>query len=56
MSEILIANEFSKVFKDVPMLPSDIEIGFTIDLVPGTTSISKAPYRMTLAELAELKV
>jgi len=26
-----------------------------IELVPGTTPISKAPYRMAPAELAELK-
>jgi len=39
----------------VPGLPPDREIEFTIELVPGTAPISKAPYRMAQAELAELK-
>ena len=29
---------------------------FTIDVAPGTTSISKAPYRMASLELKELKI
>jgi len=43
------------VFQDVPGLPPDRGIEFTIELVPGTTPIFKAPYRMAPAELAELK-
>ena len=37
-------------------LPFDREIEFAIDLVPGTTPISMAPYRMAPAELKELKL
>ncbi|RVW81511.1 Retrovirus-related Pol polyprotein from transposon 17.6 [Vitis vinifera] len=32
------------------------EVEFTIDVAPGTTSISKAPYRMASLELKELKI
>lgn len=37
-------------------LPPDREIGFTIDLLPSTTSISLAPYQMEPTKLKELKV
>ena len=47
--------EFPEVFQEVPGLPPDREIEFAIELVPGTAPISKAPYRMAPAELAELK-
>jgi len=36
-------------------LPREREIEFAIELLPGTTPISKAPFRMALAELIELK-
>ena len=42
--------------EDLPGLPLNREIEFVIDLVPGTTPISKAPYRMAPTELKELKV
>ena len=41
---------------DLIELPLDRELKFTIDLVLGTTSISKAPYRMAPVELKELKL
>ncbi len=31
------------------------EVEFTIELLPGTQPITKAPYRMAYAELKELK-
>ena len=37
-------------------LPLRRDIDFTIDLVPGETPISKAPYRMSTPELVELKM
>jgi len=43
------------VFQEVPGLSPDREIEFAIELVPGTAPISKAPYRMAPAKLAELK-
>ncbi|XP_023634145.1 uncharacterized protein LOC111829380 [Capsella rubella] len=36
-------------------LPSSWSDPFTIELEPGTTLLSKAPYRIALAEMAELK-
>jgi len=53
--DILIVQEFLEVFQEVPGLPPDQEIEFAIELVPGTTPISKAPYRMAPAKLATLK-
>jgi hypothetical protein len=36
-------------------MPPDREIEFTIDLIPGTSPIAQAPYKMGLKELVELK-
>jgi hypothetical protein len=36
-------------------MPPDMEIELVIDLLPGTASISKRPYRMSVKELKELK-
>jgi hypothetical protein len=37
-------------------MPPDKDVEFIIELQPGTTSISRWPYKMTPKELAELKV
>jgi hypothetical protein len=37
-------------------MPPDRDVEFVIELQPGTTPISRRPYKMTLKELAELKV
>uniref|UniRef100_A0A2N9EJD6 Reverse transcriptase domain-containing protein n=1 Tax=Fagus sylvatica TaxID=28930 RepID=A0A2N9EJD6_FAGSY len=56
IKDIPIVREFSDVFpEDLSGLPPDREVEFSIDLVPGTAPISKAPYRMAPAELKELK-
>ncbi|KAG7533312.1 Zinc finger CCHC-type [Arabidopsis thaliana x Arabidopsis arenosa] len=55
LKDIPIANEFSDVFEAVSGLPPDRSDPFTIELKAGTTPISKAPYRMAPAEMAELK-
>ncbi|KAG7594102.1 Integrase catalytic core [Arabidopsis thaliana x Arabidopsis arenosa] len=55
LRDIPIANEFTDVFEAVRGLPPDRSDPFTIELEPGTTPISKAPYRMAPAEMAELK-
>ena len=48
---------YADVFlKDLPGLPLDREVEFAIDLLPGITPISKAPYRMAPTELKELKI
>jgi len=52
----VVVREFMDVFpEDLPRLPPDREVEFTIDVLPGTAPISKAPYRMALIELAEVK-
>ena len=56
MENIPIVREYSEIFpKDFSGLPPEREVEFFIDLVLGTTSISKAPYRMIPTELVELK-
>ncbi|KAK1678410.1 hypothetical protein QYE76_039258 [Lolium multiflorum] len=56
LEDIPVVNEFQDVFpKELPGMPPDREIEFTIDLIPGTASIAKAPYKMGPKELKELK-
>ncbi|XP_075478971.1 uncharacterized protein LOC142519836 [Primulina tabacum] len=53
---IPIVREFPDVFpEELPGTIPDREVEFEINLVPGATPISKAPYRMAPAELKELK-
>ena len=40
----------------LPGLPSNREIEFVIDVVPGTAPVSKAPYRMAPVEMKELMI
>ena len=56
LEDILIVKEFPDVFPDdISSLPPDREVEFTIYLIPGTEPISIPPYRMSPAELRELK-
>ncbi|XP_070667600.1 uncharacterized protein [Malus domestica] len=56
MEDIRVVRHFPDVFlKELPGLPPDREVEFTIDLLPGTTHISLTHYRMAYAELRELK-
>ncbi|XP_054785880.1 uncharacterized protein LOC129292332 [Prosopis cineraria] len=56
IDKIGVVNEFPEVFTtEMSGLPPEREVEFTIDLVPRTEPISKAPYQMSLMELAELK-
>ncbi|XP_024964033.1 uncharacterized protein LOC112504339 [Cynara cardunculus var. scolymus] len=56
LEDIPIVNQFQDVFPDeLPGVPPEREIEFTIDLVPGAAPISKAPYRMAPTEMKELK-
>jgi hypothetical protein len=51
-----VVKEFLDVYtEELPCMPSDRDIEFVIDLVPGTTPIYKRPYRMAAKQLAELK-
>jgi len=56
MSVIPVVQEFEDVFsEEVPGLPPNREVEFSINLVPGTGPVSMAPYRMAPVELVELK-
>ena len=55
VSDIWVVQEFEDVFQSLQGLPPSRSDPFTIELEPGTTPLSKAPYRMALAEMAELK-
>ena len=56
LTSILVVCEFLDVFpKDLPRLPLDREVEFSIELEPGTAPISRRSYRMAPRELAELK-
>ncbi|XP_071700181.1 uncharacterized protein [Rutidosis leptorrhynchoides] len=56
LENIDVVREFPDVFPDeLQGLPPVREVEFSIDLVPGSQPISKAPYRMAPLELQELK-
>jgi hypothetical protein len=51
LKKIPVVCEYADVFPDeLPGMPQDRDIEFTIELQPGTTPISKRPYRMPPAE------
>jgi hypothetical protein len=55
LEDIPVVNEFKDVFpEELPGMPPDREIEFTIDLILGTTPIAQAPYKMGPKELVEL--
>jgi hypothetical protein len=56
LASIPVVCEFMDVFpKDLPGLPPDREVEFSIEPEPGTAPISRCPYRMAPKELAEMK-
>jgi len=56
IGDLPVVQEFQEVFPDdITELPPERDIEFAIDLVPGTSPISIAPYRMSASELGELK-
>jgi hypothetical protein len=57
LTDIPVVSEFPDIFlNDLSGLPLDRDVEFKIELLPGTTPISRRPYRMPPNELAELKV
>ncbi|KAL8147279.1 hypothetical protein AgCh_004847 [Apium graveolens] len=55
IQDIPIVNEFEDVFpENLPGLLPDREIEFAIELAPGTTLVSKPPYRLAPVEMKEL--
>ena len=56
MEDIPVLREYVDVLpEEILGLPSKRELDFTIELVPGAVPSSKAPYRMNILELNELK-
>ena len=56
LTSILVVCEFLDVFpKDLPGLPPDREVEFSIELELSTAPISRRPYRMPPKELAKMK-
>ena len=55
LEDIPVVREFPDVFpEELPGIPPDRQIEFTIDLLPGAEPVSKAPYRMAPTEMKEL--
>jgi hypothetical protein len=56
LEHIRIVCEYPDVFpEELPSMPPDRDIEFSIELLPGTTPISKRAYRMDVKDLIELK-
>eukprot|EP00253_Pinus_taeda_P022443 PITA_22443 len=57
LDNIPVVREFADVFpEEIPGLPPKRNIDFTIELIPGAAPVSRAPYRMSVPELTELKM
>jgi hypothetical protein len=57
LEDIHVIREFPDVFPDdLPGMPPERVIKFKIELQPGTAPIAKAPYKMSLVKLKELKI
>jgi hypothetical protein len=57
LGHLSVVKEFADVFREeLPGMPPERELEFTIDLKPRTKPIARAPYRMSTLELQELKM
>ena len=57
VDKIPVVREFPDVFpEELPGIPLEREVDLSIEIVPGTTPISRALYRMAHSELKELKL
>src|SRR3954469_19433101 len=56
LEDIPVVRDFADVFpEELPGMPPDSCVEFIVDLIPGTTPISRRPYRKAPHGLAELK-
>ena len=54
--EVPVVKDFPDVFpEELPGMPPDRDIEFSIELLPGTGPISKIPYRMPTKDLEKLR-
>ena len=52
-----MVKEFPNVFpEELPGLPPEREMNLSVEILSGTTPISRAPYKMAPTELKELKI
>ena len=57
LGNLPLVQDFADVFpQEIPRLPPKWDIDFTIELIPGVTLVSRAPYRMSVPELTKLKM
>ena len=57
VEKIPVVSEFPNVFlEELPGIPPEWEVDLSIEIVPGTTSISRAPYRRAPFELKKLRL
>jgi hypothetical protein len=57
LEHLLVVREFADIFpEELPGMPSERELEFTIDLKPGTELIARMPHRMSTLELQELRM
>ena len=57
LENIRVVKEFSNAFpEELPSLPPERVVDLSVEILPGTTPISRGPYRMALTELKELKI
>jgi hypothetical protein len=57
LEHLQVVKEFADVFpEELPGMPPERELEFTIDLKPGNEPIARTPYRMSTPELQEIKM
>ena len=57
LENILFSKDFSDVFpEELPSIPPKREVDLSIEILPGTSPTSRAPYKMAQTELKELKI
>ena len=57
LENIRVVKEFSDVFpKELQGLPPEREVDLSVEILPGTAPIYRAPYRMDPKKLKELKI
>ncbi|GKB86640.1 putative reverse transcriptase domain-containing protein [Tanacetum coccineum] len=55
LKDIPVVREFPDIFpEDLPGLPLVRQVEFQINLIPGTTPVARAPYRLAPSEMQEL--
>src|ERR687885_1514720 len=55
LANVPVVSEYPEVFpEELPGLPPVREVEFRIELVPGTTPVAKAPYRLAPSEIREV--